>query len=566
MSKSYDFAKIRKLLIEGFVDDELRAFCFDSPEFRSVYHQLTQKTDKTDVVQKLLAHAEKQMLIDQLLAWAREQNPVRYETNQPYETSEVKVNLTPKVSSHRLRIFLCHASADKEVVRELYHRLLADGFEPWLDEEDLLPGQKWQLEIPKAVRSADLVIVCLSRQSITKAGYVQKEIRFALEVAEQQPEESIFLIPLRLEDCIVPEMLREWHWVDFFHPKGYERLVRSLRKKAEAKIEAEAKAETESKGKVEPVIGKKKPRPKVPPADRYLGGVRDEEAMAYFREHLSRQEDKTKPEQKTTDPQPPAPLPHILPRRFDFEPEMILIPAGEFLMGSDPKRDEYAQKNEQPQHNLYLPDYYLAKTPVTNAQYAAFVQASSHRAPSVEDEWAETYNWRGQIPPTGKEHHPVVLVSWDDAVAYCRWLAEATGKPYRLPSEAEWEKGARGQDGRIYPWGNHYDAKRCNCVEAEKKGTTSVDAYPTGVSPYGLMDMAGNVWEWCSTIWQEKAYPFQIDAEWVERYLNRREVLRVLRGGAFSSDIFSVCCATRYGLEPHYRDFGIGFRVVLPSK
>ncbi|MCL4295323.1 MAG: SUMF1/EgtB/PvdO family nonheme iron enzyme [Anaerolineae bacterium] len=557
MSKSYDFAKIRKLLIEGFVDDELRAFCFDSPEFRSVYHQLTQKTDKTDVVQKLLAHAEKQMLIDQLLAWAREQNPVRYETNQPYETSEVKVNLTSKVSSHRLRIFLCHASADKEVVRELYHRLLADGFEPWLDEEDLLPGQKWQLEIPKAVRSADLVIVCLSRQSITKAGYVQKEIRFALEVAEQQPEESIFLIPLRLEDCIVPEMLREWHWVDFFHPKGYERLVRSLRKKAEAKIEAEAKAETESKGKVEPVIGKKKPRPKVPPADRYLGGVRDEEAMAYFRERLSRQEDKTKPEQKTTDPQPPTPLPHILPRRFDFEPEMILIPAGEFLMGSDPKVDKRARENEQPQHVLALPDYYMAKTPVTNTQYVAFIQASGHEPPE---------HWQNNQPPNDQENHPVVGVSWDDAVAYCRWLAETTGKPYRLPSEAEWEKGARGTDGRIYPWGNQWDAKRCNAAKGRKGSTTPVDAYPAGASPYGLLDMTGNVWEWTRSLWGKDwvkpdfGYPYNPvdDREDVEA-----TGYRVMRGGSFFNRIPIMRCTyrDRNGQRDWYRYYG--FRVLV---
>jgi len=165
------------------------------------------------------------------------------------------------------------------------------------------------------------------------------------------------------------------------------------------------------------------------------------------------------------------------------EPEMTLIPAGEFLMGSDPNVNKKAGGGEQPQHTLYLPDYHLAKTPVTQAQYAAFVQATGHRAPSSSESWAEPYNWSGSTPPKSKGNHPVVLVSWHDAVAYCNWLAEITGKPYHLPSEAEWEKGARGTDGRIYPWGNRWDVKRCNSEEGGKGGTTPAGVYPEGVSP-----------------------------------------------------------------------------------
>ncbi|MBC8263118.1 SUMF1/EgtB/PvdO family nonheme iron enzyme [Acidovorax sp.] len=124
-----------------------------------------------------------------------------------------------------------------------------------------------------------------------------------------------------------------------------------------------------------------------------------------------------------------------VPALQSFEPEMILIPAGEFLMGSDPNVDKDARDHEQPQHTLYLPDYHLAKTPVTNAQYAAFVQATGHRQPE---------RWKSGTPPGGKGYHPVVNVSWHDAIAYCHWLAGVTGKSYYLPSEAEWEKGARG--------------------------------------------------------------------------------------------------------------------------
>jgi len=132
-----------------------------------------------------------------------------------------------------LRIFLCHSSGDKPEVRKLYQRLSSDGFDPWLDEEDLLPGQKWKVEIPKAVKTSDVVIVCLSHKAINKSGYVQKEIKFALDKADEQPEDTIYLIPLKLEECDVPERLQSWQWVNLFEEKGYERLMQSLHLRAE---------------------------------------------------------------------------------------------------------------------------------------------------------------------------------------------------------------------------------------------------------------------------------------------------------------------------------------------
>jgi formylglycine-generating enzyme required for sulfatase activity len=251
--------------------------------------------------------------------------------------------------------------------------------------------------------------------------------------------------------------------------------------------------------------------------------------------------------------QPPAPI------RPPFEAEMILIPAGEFLMGSDPKKDKRAKDAEQPQHTLYLPDYYLAKTPVTNARYAAFVQAVGHHLPS---------HWQGGKPPRGKEDHPVVNVSWEDALTYCRWLAEVTGKPYRLPSEAEWEKGARGTNGRIYPWGDRWDAARCNSREGGKGDTTPVVAYPDGASPYGLLDMAGNVWEWTCSLWGKGIwkpnfkYPYN-PKDGRENPDAPGDIRRVLRGGAFFYNERHVRCAVRDWDHPYNRLGGIGFRVVV---
>lgn len=138
-------------------------------------------------------------------------------------------NQSQVTSPRRLRVFLCHSSGDKQAVRDLYQRLKACNVAPWLDEDNLLPGQEWEQEIRRAVRETDVVIVCLSHGSITKAGFVQKEIRFALDVADEQPEGTIFIIPLRLEECELPERLGRWHWVNYFEGKGFDRLMSALK-------------------------------------------------------------------------------------------------------------------------------------------------------------------------------------------------------------------------------------------------------------------------------------------------------------------------------------------------
>ncbi len=194
--------------------------------------------------------------------------------------------------------------------------------------------------------------------------------------------------------------------------------------------------------------------------------------------------------------------------------EMVTIPAGEFL---------YGKKTER----VYLPEYQLARAPVTNAQYEAFVDASGYRAPG---HWS-----KGEIPE-GKEDHPVVNVSWHDAQAFCEW----TG--CRLPAEQEWEKGARGTDGRAYPWGDGWEDGRCNSLEAGFEDTTPVDRYPNGASPYGLLDMAGNVWEWC----EDKAL---------------LGLARVQRGGSWYISAGLVRCTFRDGHLPQNRSNDVGFRV-----
>jgi hypothetical protein len=138
----------------------------------------------------------------------------------------------PTADVEALKVFLCHSSADKPQVRGLYDQLKNDGFRPWFDEADILPGEQWEEVSPEAVRNADVILVCLSAEAVKKIGYVQKEIGFALQVAEEQPEGSVFIIPVRLEACELPKRLSKYQYLDLGSAGAYERLLKALEKRA----------------------------------------------------------------------------------------------------------------------------------------------------------------------------------------------------------------------------------------------------------------------------------------------------------------------------------------------
>lgn len=189
-------------------------------------------------------------------------------------------------------------------------------------------------------------------------------------------------------------------------------------------------------------------------------------------------------------------------------PPLCDVPAGAFLMGSDPSQDPQASDEEKPQHWVTLSAYQLARFPVTVAEYACFVRAGHAEPQRYEYAPANVVvDWATQMR---RLDHPVVCVSWHDAVAYAAWLATATGQLWRLPSEAEWEKTARWDPAqgrsRIYPWGDTFDQNRANTSESGLGTTTPVGSYPTGASPCGAQDLAGNVWEWTSSLYGP--YPY----------------------------------------------------------
>jgi len=178
--------------------------------------------------------------------------------------------------------------------------------------------------------------------------------------------------------------------------------------------------------------------------------------------------------------------------------ELVLIPAGKAIFGwQEDERGSHC--DSKPQFEAELPDYYLGLYCVTNAQYLQFVEATGHRFPDRAIYGKPV--WCGRSFPRAKADHPVVCVAWEDAQAYCEW----TGP--RLPTELEWEKGARGTEGKVFPWGNDWNAAYCR--HSGNKGarrTCSVWEYPEGVSVWGCYNMSGNVWEWCADRWDEDAY------------------------------------------------------------
>jgi formylglycine-generating enzyme required for sulfatase activity len=242
--------------------------------------------------------------------------------------------------------------------------------------------------------------------------------------------------------------------------------------------------------------------------------------------------------------------------------EFVEVPAGPFLMGSS-DADALAEAWEKPQHELELPTYWIGKTEVTNAQFRPFVEGDGYRNAEY---WTEAgWQWREQENITSPRYwddatwngdqQPVVGISWYESVAYARWLSAQTGRDYRLPTEAEWEKAARGPEGLIWPWGNEWQAGLANSAEAGEEKTVPVGGYPDGASPYGALDMAGNVWEWTATKWG-KDYPYQLEEEWTEAYLAGTDYdYRVIRGGSWGNEQEFVRGAFRSHdfFNPRYR-------------
>jgi len=280
----------------------------------------------------------------------------------------------------------------------------------------------------------------------------------------------------------------------------------------------------------------------------------------------------TQPHEKELEPKLIVKPPQS-PIAFDW----VRIDAGEFSMGLD--RSDRLETNdwEIPRSELFLPEFWIARTTVTVTQFAHFVKATGYKTTAevtgksyvstgsklqwIQDAyWEQPYGPGSNVNPKGD--HPVTCVSWYDASAFCQWAG------VHLPSEAEWEKAARGKTGFIYPWGHHQPNRSLCNFNANVRDTLPVGSFPDGASPYQVLDMAGNVWEWTRSLWGKDVskpaygYPYQGD-DGREDLTAPDDVRRVVRGGSFSSIAWGVRCAVRDRLDPANRSVSTGFRVVV---
>jgi formylglycine-generating enzyme required for sulfatase activity len=238
---------------------------------------------------------------------------------------------------------------------------------------------------------------------------------------------------------------------------------------------------------------------------------------------------------------------------------MVQVPAGDFYMGSRDSDDANADGDEKPMHVVHLDDFWIDQYEVTNEQFALFLNEEGNQEEdevnwvNVEDEGSNIVLERGQYRPrSGYEDHPVTYVSWYGAQSYCRWAGK------RLPTEAEWEKAARGTDGRIYPWGNDYNASKINGKDSGLGGTAAVGSFSSGASPYHAEDMAGNVCEWVTDRYQGDYYQAAPDH-------NPQGASRVVRGGSWALPQGLARCASRFGFLPWVRRDDLGFRCASSS-
>jgi formylglycine-generating enzyme required for sulfatase activity len=519
------------------------------------------------------------------------------------------------------RTFLSYSRANKDFAVRLARELKAEGFPVWLDQLDIPPGSRWDVEVEKALVDCDIFMVIITQASSASEN-VLDEIGYAIDTGKR-------MLPVLLEKTNVPLRLRRFQYVDFTD-KNFEDGVQSAKdllrnlidqptlpridKPAGSEVlparEQAAKSRTEEARFKEPEAAAGRDKPEVQPADpvkiepppaparpRYGlmgvfgigilvllaagyaitrimgGGAAAEEsteptvpAMEFFTSTaaapivpVTSDESPTPvPEEPTTTPEPTETLPPTeastetpsgpLPELTDGKGvEMLLVPEGDFTMGSD-----RGLADEQPVHVVYLDSFYIDKYEVTNKFYQECVDAGECDPPWQTYFFAESPN-RIYFGNSQYDNYPVVYVDWNMGRAYCAWRGA------RLPSEAEWEKAARGTEGNTYPWGQDLDCQKANYQSCVNR-TIEVGSYEEGRSPYGVYDMTGNVWEWVADWYSANYYSNSPQNNPVGPITGQS---KVLRGGAWPR--FDVSAFHRANFAPTYNTFDIGFRCAMDA-
>jgi formylglycine-generating enzyme required for sulfatase activity len=462
------------------------------------------------------------------------------------------------------RIFLSYAREDEAQVRGVYRRLLDAGFEVWMDTINLLPGQRWQQEIPRAIRRSDFILIFFSKHSVAKRGYIQREFRLALDTLEEMPPEAIHTIPIRLDECQIPEQFHHLQWSDLSEAGEFDRIVQALRWGMEqrqagapepalepppnpisdkdctfSESDGRSDAETPVQSTQEP-----EPTPSSPPEKRMVPDQKSRRISVVIiiglviaavgtlaavivvpevREWLGL--DKPPAQRETSVPVSPS---RETTTRIGME--FVLIPAGEFLMGSNEGDD-----NERPAHRVRITEpFYMGKYEVTQAQWEAVMGTNPSHF-------------------TGHPNRPVESVSWNDVQEFITRLNRQEGREVcRLPTEAQWEYAARA--GTTTEWYEH-DVDAIAWYSQNSGGGTH-EVGQKRPNAWGLYDMLGNVWEWCHDGRRKYTSASVIDP------IGPTEAggYSVIRGGGLDTDASHLRAAKRGVLDPGVRYYDLGFR------
>ena len=432
------------------------------------------------------------------------------------------------------QVFISYArdgGVSEQTATALHEQLVQAGITAFRDVESIDLGSHWAAVIEQQILASHLMVVVVSKPALDPQRWVMRECLLAAD-------RRIPIIPVLVERVDLPLWLMHINALDFTQTQHWGRLLFAVGKyiAVEPLIEAVPLAQ---------VV----PKPQqLSEAERLLQELQNPQVLPPRRFEIGNRLN------AIGDPRPGVGLDvNGLP-----DIDWVKIPAGEFIY--------------QDGQRLWLDDYHMSRYPVTNQQFQAFEKVGGYNT----GKW-----WRGLQKPTGKwweglqkpdslpSHHstegnrPVESVDWYESIAFCRWLSAKTGQEIRLPTEQEWEKASRGTDGREYPWGNGYKTGYANINETwdyDKVGeynlqeTSAVGLYPQGQSPYGLMDMSGNVLEWCLN-------------KYLEPQINTADVSydsRVVRGGMWGGGGGAVDCRSsfRFAWSPALRNPFQGFRLL----
>jgi formylglycine-generating enzyme required for sulfatase activity len=472
------------------------------------------------------------------------------------------------------QVFISHATADAQFAHRLADDLQRLGVRVWIAPESIRPGESWVSAIERGLRESSHAVVVLTPAAL-ESKWVKKETDVTIA---QERKGRIQVIPLDVEPCEVPLLLSSYQMVSFRrdYDAGLSQLADILgvrippepevpvpppvvkkpveKKVAPPLVEPVAVAKTEPEPPTAPPASEAVPKKVLMVGALVAGGlvllalVARIAVLAIIRPWppptqkppiavpVVRVTTPTPTSTPTATPIPPtdAPVPPTDTPPPSTPADMVHVPAGEFTMGSNE-----GESDEQPVNTVYLDAFYIDEYEVTNGQFAQFLNEQGNQEEGgvtwvdIGAEYCLITESEGQYQPrSGYSDHPVVEVSWYGARAYCQWAGKG------LPTEAEWEKAARGTDGRTYPWGEGID---CDHAQYGKCGgqTMLVGSKPKGASPYGALDMAGNVWEWVAD-WYDSGY-YATSPESNPRGPTSEDC-RVIRGGSwYDLEAFARC-------------------------